>query len=336
MDKEKVKKFLCCAIAVITMITPFCGVQGFAEEYYDEYFDDGGLYGEASDDEEEEQDSDTDKAEEVSEENSVSSVAELDKLAYNGDDLGATYTKGATTFKVWSPTAERVQVLIYATGSDEEEDSKYISANEMSYDEKSGVWSATVQGDLLNKYYTYNVYTGKKGKETVDIYAKAAGVNGNRGMIVDLEATNPTDWENDKHVSVDNQSEAIVWEVNVKDFSNDPASGVSSKNRGKYLAFTENNTTVNASGTSTTGMAYLKELGVNYVQLLPIFDFGSVDEASKEDQFNWGYDPKNYNVPEGSYSSNPYDGNVRINEVKQMVQAIHNNGMGVVMDVVFN
>ena len=164
VDKEKVKKFLCCAIAVITMITPFCGVQGFAEEYYDEYFDDGGLYGEASDDEEEEQDSDTDKAEEVSEENSVSSVAELDKLAYNGDDLGATYTKGATTFKVWSPTAERVQVLIYATGSDEEEDSKYISANEMSYDEKSGVWSATVQGDLLNKYYRYNVYTGKKGK----------------------------------------------------------------------------------------------------------------------------------------------------------------------------
>ena len=181
-----------------------------------------------------------------------------------------------------------------------------------------------------------NVYTGKKGKETVDIYAKAVGVNGNRGMIVDLASTNPTDWDKDKHVSVDNQSEAVVWEVNVKDFSNDPASGISAKNRGKYLAFTENNTTVNASGTSTTGVAYLKELGVNYVQLLPIFDFGSVDEASKEDQFNWGYDPKNYNVPEGSYSSNPYDGNVRINEVKQMVQAIHNNNMGVVMDVVFN
>lgn len=266
----------------------------------------------------------------------MSSVAELDKLAYNGDDLGAAYTKGATTFKVWSPTAERVQVLIYATGSDEEEDSKYISANEMTYDDKTGVWSATVTGDLLNKYYTYNVYTGKKGKETVDIYAKAVGVNGNRGMIVDLASTNPTDWDKDKHVSVDNQSEAVVWEVNVKDFSNDPASGISAKNRGKYLAFTENNTTVNASGTSTTGVAYLKELGVNYVQLLPIFDFGSVDEASKEDQFNWGYDPKNYNVPEGSYSSNPYDGNVRINEVKQMVQAIHNNNMGVVMDVVFN
>ena len=342
MNKEKVKKFLCCTIAVITMITPFCGVQVFAEEYYEDYsFDE--YYGDSFEDENSEEnsdsdvDADTDEEEnQASEEISVSSVAELDKLAYSGDDLGATYTKGATTFKVWSPTAERVQVLIYATGSDEEDGSKYLSANEMEYDESNGVWSATVKGDLLNKYYTYNVYTGKKGKETVDIYAKAAGVNGNRGMIVDLSATNPTDWENDKHVSVDNQSEAIVWEVNVKDFSNDPASGVSSKNRGKYLAFTENGTTVNASGTSTTGMDYLKELGVNYVQLLPIFDFGSVDEASKEEQFNWGYDPKNYNVPEGSYSSNPYDGNVRINEVKQMVQAIHNNGMGVVMDVVFN
>ena len=342
MDKEKVKKFLCCAIAAIIMITPLCGMQVFAEEYYDEYYgyDDGSLYDEIYDDEEndsdENSDSNTDKEEEVSEENSVSSVEELDKLAYNGDDLGAAYTKGATTFKVWSPTADRVQVLIYATGSDEEDGSKYISSNEMTYDEKNGVWSATVKGDLLNKYYTYNVFTGKKSKETVDIYAKAAGVNGNRGMIVDLAATNPDDWDKDKHVSVDNQSQAIVWEVNVKDFSNDPASGISAKNRGKYLAFTENNTTVNASGTSTTGMAYLKELGVNYVQFLPIFDFGSVDEASKEDQFNWGYDPKNYNVPEGSYSSNPYDGNVRINEVKQMVQAIHNNGMGVVMDVVFN
>ncbi len=345
MNKEKVKKFLCCAVAAVIMITPLCGTQAFAEELYDDFYgvdDDGSLYGEALDGEEgnsdtdEISDSDTDKEENASEENSVSSVAELDKLAYNGDDLGAAYTKGATTFKVWSPTAERVQVLIYATGSDEEEDSKYISANEMTYDDKTGVWSATVTGDLLNKYYTYNVYTGKKGKETVDIYAKAVGVNGNRGMIVDLASTNPTDWDKDKHVSVDNQSEAVVWEVNVKDFSNDPASGISAKNRGKYLAFTENNTTVNASGTSTTGVAYLKELGVNYVQLLPIFDFGSVDEASKEDQFNWGYDPKNYNVPEGSYSSNPYDGNVRINEVKQMVQAIHNNNMGVVMDVVFN
>ena len=265
-----------------------------------------------------------------------SSVAELDKLAYSGNDLGATYTKEATTFKVWSPTAQKVQVLIYASGSDDEENSKYLSATEMTYDDKCGVWSATVEGDLLNKYYTYYVYNGKKGKETVDIYAKAAGVNGNRGMIVDLASTNPKGWENDGHVSVDTQSEAIVWEVNVKDFSSDPASGVSEGNRGKYLAFTEKGTTVGGSGTGTTCLDYLKELGVNYIQLLPIYDFGSIDESGSPDQFNWGYDPKNYNVPEGSYSTNPYDGNVRINEVKQMVQSIHESGMGVVMDVVFN
>ena len=327
MDKVKIKKVLCCMFAAITMMTPLLGIQtAFADEE-DEI--------EESVSEDISEDAEEDDEENV-EEISVSSVAELDKLAYTGDDLGATYTKEATTFKVWSPTATKVQVLIYAKGSDEEENSKYLSVTDMEYNDTNGVWSATIEGDLLNKYYTYYVYNGKKGKETVDIYAKAAGVNGNRGMIVDLQSTNPDGWENDKHVSVDSQSEAIVWEVNVKDFSNDSASGVSSKNRGKYLAFTESGTTANSNGTTTSGMDYLKELGVNYIQLLPIFDFGSVDEASNEDQFNWGYDPKNYNVPEGSYSSNPYDGNIRINEVKQMVQSIHNNGMGVVMDVVFN
>ncbi|MBQ3969878.1 MAG: type I pullulanase [Clostridia bacterium] len=338
MDKVRIRKLLCCIVAAITMITPFCGTLAVSAEE-----DDGWGEYESPTDQSESEDSngesggDADAAEEDTvEEALMSSVAELDKLAYSGDDLGAVYSKESTVFKVWSPTAEKVQVLIYATGSDEENNSKYISSTDMTYDESNGVWTAEVKGDLLNKYYTYFVYNGKKGKETVDIYAKAAGVNGNRGMIVDLKSTDPSGWENDRHVSVENQSDAIVWEVNVKDFSSDPASGVSSENRGKYLAFTENGTTVNSEGGLTTGMEYLKELGVNYIQLLPIFDFGSVDEASSEDQFNWGYDPKNYNVPEGSYSSNPYDGNVRINEVKQMVQAIHNNGMGVVMDVVFN
>ena len=330
------KKFLCGVCAFLTLaLSPVCAVM----PAYCETYDEDETYQEDVYDEEvsqEEDDENTTDTEELTTDVEESSVAELDKLAYAGDDLGVTYTKEASTFKVWSPTATKVQVLLYAAGSEQEDSSKYLSVHEMTYDPKSGVWSAVVEGDLLNKYYTYYVYNGKKGKETVDIYAKAAGVNGNRGMIVDLESTNPEGWENDHHVSVNNQSEAIVWEVNVKDFSNDPASGISSKNRGKYLAFTENGTTVNSGGVGTTGIDYLKELGVNYVQLLPIFDFGSVDESSKEDQFNWGYDPKNYNVPEGSYSSNPYDGNVRINEVKQMVQAIHNNGMGVVMDVVFN
>ncbi|MBQ2348773.1 MAG: type I pullulanase [Clostridia bacterium] len=306
-------------------------------EAYDDYTEATGVYDDQGDESEEDTDTDTEKTDSDNQKSmGESSVAELDKLAYNGSDLGAVYTKESTTFKVWSPKATRVQVVLYATGSDKEENSKYISVTDMEYDETCGVWSAVIEGDLLNKYYTYYVYNGKKGKETVDIYAKAAGVNGNRGMIVDLESTNPEGWENDKHVSVGTQSEAVVWEVNVKDFSSDPASGVSEKNRGKYLAFTETGTTVNSNGVTTTGLDYLKELGVNYVQLLPIFDFGSIDESSKDDQFNWGYDPKNYNVPEGSYSSDPYDGNVRINEVKQMIQSIHNNGMGVVMDVVFN
>ncbi len=319
MEKGKIKKFLCGIMAAVIMAAPM-SLSVFADT-----------------EDEIETDTDTEETQSETETKSEeSSVAELDKLAYNGNDLGATYTKEATTFKVWSPTAQKIQVLIYASGSDEEENSKYLDAKEMTYDAKTGVWSATIEGDLLNKFYTYFVYNGKKGKETVDIYAKAAGVNGNRGMIVDLPSTDPEGWENDKHVCVENQSDAIVWEVNVKDFSSDPASGISEKNRGKYLAFTENGTTVNGSGTNSTGVDYLKELGINYVQLLPIFDFGSVDEASKEDQFNWGYDPKNYNVPEGSYSSNPYDGNVRIKECKQMIQAIHNNGMGVVMDVVYN
>ncbi len=155
-------------------------------------------------------------------------------------------------------------------------------------------------------------------------------------MIVDLDSTDPEGWDEDTYVTVDEPTDAVVWEVSVSDFSSDEASGVSEKNRGKYLAFTESGTTVDGSGSASSGLSYAKELGVNYIQLMPIFDFGSIDESSTEEQFNWGYDPKNYNVPEGSYSSDPYDGNVRINEEKQMVQAIHNEGMGVIMDVVYN
>lgn len=321
MNKIKVKRWLCFIFAVMfVFLTSISSISAFAD-VEDESVN---ANGEANDN------LDNLNSEEIS-------VAELDKFTYSGNDLGASYTKEATTFKVWSPTATKIQVLLYATGSDDEKNSKYISVTDMEYDEQTGVWTAVIEGDLLNKYYTYYVYNGKKGKETVDIYAKAVGVNGNRGMIVDLESTNPDGWNEDKHVTVEKQSEAIVWEVNVKDFSNDPTSGISEKNRGKYLAFTENGSTLDSSGYTSTGIDYLKELGVNYVQLMPVFDFGSVDESKADiDQFNWGYDPKNYNVPEGSYSSNPYDGNVRINEFKQMIQSIHNNGMGVIMDVVYN
>ena len=265
-------------------------------------------------------------------------AANLDKSAYSGNDLGASYSKKATTFKVWSPNAASVRVNIFEHGSDNEGDAGSIMSRAMSLDKTTGVWSVTINGDLLNKYYTYSVTHGKTTKETADVYAKACGVNGQRSMVVDLSTTNPDGWENDKHVLVQNQTDASVWEISVADFSSYESSGVSEANRGKYLAFTEEGTTVNGvQGASSTCVDYLKKLGVKYVQIMPFYDFGSVDESKNiMDQYNWGYDPVNYNCPEGSYSSNPKKGEVRIKECKQMIQALHNAGIGVIMDVVYN
>lgn len=265
-------------------------------------------------------------------------AANLDKSAYSGNDLGASYSKKATTFKVWSPNAASVRVNIFEHGSDNEGDAGSIMSRAMSLDKTTGVWSVTINGDLLNKYYTYSVTHGKTTKETADVYAKACGVNGQRSMVVDLSTTNPDGWENDKHVLVQNQTDASVWEISVADFSSSESSGVSEANRGKYLAFTEEGTTVNGvQGASSTCVDYLKKLGVKYVQIMPFYDFGSVDESKNIiDQYNWGYDPVNYNCPEGSYSTNPKKGEVRIKECKQMIQALHNAGIGVIMDVVYN
>ena len=265
-------------------------------------------------------------------------AANLDKSAYSGNDLGASYSKKATTFKVWSPNAASVRVNIFEHGSDNEGDAGSIMSRAMSLDKTTGVWSVTINGDLLNKYYTYSVTHGKTTKETADVYAKACGVNGQRSMVVDLSTTNPDGWENDKHVLVQNQTDASVWEISVADFSSSESSGVSEANRGKYLAFTEEGTTVNGvQGASSTCIGYLKKLGVKYVQIMPFYDFGSVDESKNiMDQYNWGYDPVNYNCPEGSYSTNPKKGEVRIKECKQMIQALHNAGIGVIMDVVYN
>ncbi len=265
-------------------------------------------------------------------------AANLDKSAYSGNDLGASYSKKATTFKVWSPNAASVRVNIFEHGSDNEGDAGSIMSRAMSLDKTTGVWSVTINGDLLNKYYTYSVTHGKTTKETADVYAKACGVNGQRSMVVDLSKTNPDGWENDKHVLVQNQTDASVWEISVADFSSSESSGVSEANRGKYLAFTEEGTTVNGvQGASSTCVDYLKKLGVKYVQIMPFYDFGSVDESKNiMDQYNWGYDPVNYNCPEGSYSTNPKKGEVRIKECKQMIQALHNAGIGVIMDVVYN
>ena len=255
--------------------------------------------------------------------------------AYSGDDLGCTYTPSATTFKVWSPLATGVKLCLYDAGNG----GSATDELEMTKGDK-GVWSITVNKDLVNKYYTYKVTADGVTKEAVDIYAKAAGVNGDRAMVVDLDSTDPDNWDKDYKREKTLLSDIIVWEVHVRDFSIDVTSGVSKENRGKYKAFTETDTTLNGEGKIPTCVNYLKKLGVTHVQIMPMYDYASVDETKVttdlSDNYNWGYDPKNYNVPEGSYSSNPYDGNVRIKEMKQMIQALHDAGIKVIMDVVYN
>ncbi len=265
-------------------------------------------------------------------------AASLDKTVYSGSDLGASYTKEKTTFKVWSPKAASVKVNLYEHGSDSEGDAGSFSTKSLSLDKKTGVWSVSVSGDLAGKYYTYTIKNGNSVNETYDIYAKGCGVNGMRSMVVDFGKTNPDGWSDDKHVMVSNPTQANVWEVSVADFSSSESSGVSEKNRGKFLAFTENGTTVNGiDGGTPTCVDYLKKLGVKYVQIMPFYDFGSIDESKDiMEQYNWGYDPVNYNCPEGSYSSDPYNGYARIKECKAMIQALHNAGIGVIMDVVYN
>lgn len=270
--------------------------------------------------------------------NYQSYAAKLDRTTYSGSDLGAVYTKDATTFKVWSPNASSVKVNIFEHGSDSEGDSGSIESRSLVLDKATGVWSCKIRGDLSGKYYTYTVKHGKTEKQTYDIYAKGCGVNGKRSMVVDFSKTNPAGWEDDRHVLVSNQTDASVWEISVADFSSSASSGVTDANRGKFLAFTEEGTTVDGvEGAASTCIDYLKKLGVKYVQIMPFYDFGSVDESKDiMKQYNWGYDPVNYNCPEGSYSSNPKDGYTRIKECKQMIQALHNAGIGVIMDVVYN
>lgn len=259
---------------------------------------------------------------------------------YDGNDLGAVYSPEGTTFKVWAPSASEVSLRRYTKGSSSEDGDEMIEEIPMEKDTAddgtwdNGVWKVTVKGDLINTYYTYLVTVGSSTKETNDVYAKAVGFNGQRAMVVNLAETDPEGWSEDDHVTVEQPTDAVVWEVNVRDFSSDSSSGM--ENKGKYLAFTETGTTLNGEGELSTGIDYLNELGVNYVQLLPSFDYVNDEADESNEGYDWGYSPLNYNVPEGLYSTNPYDGNARIHEFKQMVQSLHDNNIGVVMDVVFN
>ena len=249
-----------------------------------------------------------------------------DNYHYDGTDLGAVISGNTTTFKVWAPTASKVVLNLFEAGDGVDA----YKTVEMTLGEK-GVWSYTEECGH-GTYYTYTVTTSVGTQEAVDPYAKAAGVNGNRGMVVDLSLTDPEGWDADEPVSsIDSYSDAIIWEVHVRDFSNQIAD---SQYQGKYLAFTETGL-VNEYG-QAVGVDYLKELGITHVHLLPVYDYATVDESDPDAPFNWGYDPKNYNVPEGSYSTDPYNGEVRIREYKQMVAALHEAGIGVIMDVVYN
>ena len=250
------------------------------------------------------------------------------EYTYEGADLGATWSAESTFFRLWAPTASAVSVNLYTTGTEGTDD--LIGSYELAAD-VNGTWIGTVEGDLNGVYYTYSVTRKGETVEAVDPYARTTGVNGNRAMIIDLDSTDPEGWENDTYVTQENYTDAVIWELHVRDFSIDASSGMT--NKGKYLAFTELGTKV--PGTEiATGVDYMVQLGVNYVHLLPVYDINSVDETVGG--YNWGYDPKNYNVPEGSYSTDPYNGAVRVNEFKQMVQSLHNQGIGVIMDVVYN
>ncbi len=258
--------------------------------------------------------------------NSTESFTTL--FTYTGNDLGASYSKKKTSFRLWAPTANNVLLNLYEQGSGDNL-SQSVTMNK----DVNGTWVLVVNENLENVYYTYTVTIGQITNEAVDPYAKAVGVNGMRAMVVNLDSTNPEGWNKDKRPEFKNLSDAIVYETHVRDFSIDAHSGIT--NKGKYLAFTEEGTKTK-DGTAT-GLAHLKDLGVTHVQLLPVYDFFTIDESKLDTpQFNWGYDPQNYNVPEGSYSSDPTNGNVRIREFKQMIKALHDNDIRVIMDVVYN
>ena len=252
------------------------------------------------------------------------------EYAYTGDDLGATWTADATSFRVWAPTAESVTLRLFESGKSYVDD--LTEEIEMTPD-VNGTWVAKKDGDLNGVYYTYSAVIDGKKSEACDPYARTTGVNGVRAMVIDLDGTDPAGWENDANPHAgESINDAVIYELHVRDLSVDADSGIT--NAGKFLGLAETGT--KTPGGVSTGLDHIKELGVTHIHLLPIYDFGSVDETHTSASFNWGYDPVNYNVPEGSYSTDPYNGEVRVKELKETVKALHDNDISVVMDVVYN
>ena len=252
-------------------------------------------------------------------------------FTYQGNDLGAVWTREKTTFRLWAPTAHAVSLNLYRSGNpgcdDLIEKCSMVSA-------ENGTWIAEKAGDLNGVYYTFEVRIGTYTAEACDPYAKTTGVNGQRAMVIDLDSTDPVGWQEDCDPNAGiTFTDAVIYELHVRDLSMDESSGI--KNKGKFLGIIETGTKT-PSGIPT-GLDHIKDLGITHLHLLPIYDFGSVDEAHPEKpQFNWGYDPVNFNVPEGSYSTDPFNGAVRVREMKEMVKGLHDNGISVIMDVVYN
>ena len=254
-----------------------------------------------------------------------------DAFTYEGNDLGTVWSKEKTVFRLWAPTAIAVRVNLYASGDAGAQD--LLEQVEMKADVK-GTWVAEKAGDLNGVYYTYQVYVNEDAVEACDPYARTTGVNGHRAMVIDLRSTDPEGWDQDADPNAGkNITDAVIYELHVRDLSADESSGI--VNKGKFLGLIEEGTT-NGQGVPT-GLSHMKNLGITHLHLLPVYDYASVDERRlHEPQFNWGYDPENYNVPEGSYSTDPHHGEVRVREMKQMVKGLHDHGISVVMDVVYN
>ena len=255
-----------------------------------------------------------------------------EKYNYDGE-LGVIYSKNSSEFKLWAPLAEQVELVLYGKDYNALESNKTIIKMNK---ENRGVWRARINEDLSGEYYNYLVRNNGKTYESVDPYAKAVSINGEKSMVIDMESTNPKGWSNDKKPILNDVTDSIIYEAHIRDLTKDEASGVITELRGKYIGAVLENSKI--KGTSiTTGLDHLKELGITHIHLLPVFDYGSIDERyDSPDNYNWGYDPQNYNVPEGSYSTNPYECAVRISEFKEMVYRFHQAGIRVVMDMVYN
>ena len=223
---------------------------------------------------------------------------------------------GLTTIKLWSPVAEAVTINFYKDG---EPTTKPYWTSPMRQG-SHGVWEWSIHESLHKTYYDFTVTIDGISQRTGDPYAKATGINGGRSMVVDLDETDPADWADDHAPAL--AAEQFIDEIHVKDFSWDPHGGWPADVRGKYLALTIGDTMLNNDGVTPTGLNFLRHLGITHIQLMPIYDYGSVDESHADDQFNWGYDPVNYNVPEGSYATDAHHGEVRIRELKSAIKSL--------------